>query len=104
GKVRIPETINGPGQKTATSGGPSFSKVVKPIMENHCAECHRPGQVGAVHWELAKASDVADISEGIQTVTETGYMPPWPASDVGVPLAHVNTLSDAQVTAIADWA
>lgn len=31
-------------------------------------------------------------------------MPPWPASDKGVPLAHKNTLTKAQIAAIADWA
>ncbi len=101
---RIPETISGPEAKTSSGKGPSFSKVVMPILENHCSECHRPGQVGAVHWELSKAKDAADIAEGIQTVTETKYMPPWPASDEGVPLAHKNTLTKAQIDAIADWA
>jgi polyisoprenoid-binding protein YceI len=101
---RIPETITGPNAKTSSAKGPSFSKVVMPILEDHCSECHKPGEVGAVHWELSDAQDVAEISEGIQTVTETGYMPPWPASDKGVPLAHKNTLTKAQVTAIADWA
>lgn len=104
GKVRIPETISGPEARTASGTGPSFSKVVMPIMAQSCAECHRPGQVGAAHWELTKASDVADIAEGIQTVTETRYMPPWPASDKGVELAHKNTLTPAQIKSIADWA
>ena len=103
GKVRIPETITGPEAK-ASGKGPSFSKVVMPILQEHCAECHKPGEVGAVHWEMKTAGDVAKISEGIQTVTETKYMPPWPASDKGVPLAHPNILTKDQITAIADWA
>ena len=103
GKVRIPETITGPDAK-ASGKGPSFSKVVMPILQDHCAECHKPGEVGAVHWEMKTAGDVAKVSEGIQTVTETKYMPPWPASDKGVPLAHPNILTKAQITSIANWA
>jgi polyisoprenoid-binding protein YceI len=102
-KVAIPRAITGPEAK-ASGTGPSFSKVVMPILEDHCAECHKPGEVGAVHWQMKTAGDVAKISEGIQTVTETKYMPPWPASTKGVPLAHPNILTKAQITAIGDWA
>ena len=103
-KTRIPQVITGPEAKTVSVKGPSYSKVIQPILEEHCSECHRPGQVGAAHWELSTASDVSNIAEGIQTVTETKYMPPWPASDKGVALAHKNTLTQAEITEIAEWA
>ncbi len=103
-KERIAETITGPDAPEVTGEGPSFSQVVQPILENHCAECHMAGEVGSIHWELTDAQDAAEISEGIQMVTETGYMPPWPASEVGVPLAHKNTLTTTQVKALGDWA
>ncbi len=103
GKEHIPTAISGPVTKK-TGDGPSFKNVVQPILEEHCAECHRPGQVGSEHWELTKASDATAISEGIATVTETKYMPPWPASNKGVALLHPNVLTNAQIKSLADWA
>lgn len=103
-KVRIPTVLTGSEAPKASGTGPSFSKVIQPILQDHCAECHRPGQVGAVHWELSKASDASSIAEGLATVTQTRYMPPWPASDKGVALAHVNRLTAQQIKDITDWA
>ena len=102
-KVTIPTRITGPEAK-ATGTGPSFKNVVMPILETHCSECHKSGEVGSLHWTMDTAGDAAKISEGIETVTESKYMPPWPASDKGVPLAHDNSLTSAQITALANWA
>lgn len=84
--------------------GPSFARTVQPILESHCASCHQPGQIGAAHWELEDAGDAAEVADGLAVVTGARYMPPWPASDVGVPLRHVRRLSAAEVRALRDWA
>ncbi|MCU1455242.1 MAG: YceI-like protein [Acidimicrobiales bacterium] len=102
-KYAIPTHITGPHAK-ATTGGPSFQAAVMPILERSCASCHNPGQVGSEHWQLSTAGDAAAIADGIKTVTETKYMPPWPASEVGVPLAHRTTLSTAQLDVLSQWA
>ncbi|MFZ4518296.1 MAG: YceI family protein [Microthrixaceae bacterium] len=89
---------------TAGSGGPSFRKEVAPILAANCASCHQPGQVGAPHWKLANAGDAAEVADGLALVTASRYMPPWPASDVGIPMQHVRKLSDGQIATLQAWA
>ncbi len=102
----IPTRISGPEQvetAAAATGGPSFSKVVQPIIEENCASCHNTGQMGSHQVRMDTAGDIRKVSDGIKTVTQSGYMPPWPASDKGVPLEHVARLSDEDLDALAAW-
>jgi hypothetical protein len=77
--------------------------VVAPILEQSCASCHNTGQMAGRHVRLDTAADARAISDGLKTVTQTGYMPPWPASDKGVELAHVPRLSADDLAALAAW-
>ncbi|QXC62839.1 YceI family protein [Aquihabitans sp. G128] len=88
---------------TSTATSPSFAKVVQPIIEANCASCHTTGQMADEHIPMDTAGEVQKISDGIKTVTQSGYMPPWPASDKGVPLSHVATLSSKDLDALAAW-
>ncbi len=99
----IPTRITGPKDKAANGSGPSYADTIQPILEQSCASCHNSGQMGASHWTLDDAGDARAVADGLVTVTKTGYMPPWPASDKGVALAHDPRLSGKQVAAIADW-
>lgn len=83
---------------------PSFRTDVRPILEQHCASCHQRGAVGASMWKLANARDAADVADGLSLVTRSGYMPPWPPSDEGIPLQHARGLTDEQISTIAEWA
>lgn len=100
----IPNRITGPDAKdTEAADGPSFAKVVEPILSANCASCHNTGQMGADQVRIDTAGDAQAISDGIKTVTETRYMPPWPASDKGVPLSHKTTLTEAEIASLAAW-
>lgn len=103
-KARIPTEVTGPDAISSKAGGPSFKNDIQPVLASSCASCHNPGQVGAAHWVLEKASDASSIAEGIKTITEAKYMPPWPASDKGVPLAHVKSLDPATIALLGAWA
>ncbi len=85
-------------------GVPSFARDVRPVLEQNCASCHQVGSIGASMWTLETAGDAAEVADGLAVVTQAGYMPPWPASDVGVPLLHSRGLSDEQIGSIVDWA
>lgn len=89
--------------ETDAGGAPSYATVIEPILEQHCASCHNTGQFGAHTLTLDDAGDVQAVSDGIKTVTQTGYMPPWFASDEGVELAHKPTISDEEIAALAAW-
>ena len=98
----IPTTITGPDAKEPT-GGPSFARTVQPILEANCVSCHNTGQMGAHTLTLDSAGDARSVSDGLKTVTQLKHMPPWPASDVGVPLKHKMALTPAEIAAIATW-
>lgn len=90
--------------ETAAEGeGPSFAKEVQPIIEANCAVCHNSGQMASRHLRIDTAADAQEISDGIKTVTQARYMPPWPASDEGVPLMHDARLSDEDLATLAAW-
>jgi polyisoprenoid-binding protein YceI len=90
-------------ERVGTGDAPSFSKDVLPIIEANCASCHNPGQMASDTIRIETAADVAAISDGIKTVTQTRYMPPWPASDAGVELLHDPRLSDEDLATLAAW-
>jgi mono/diheme cytochrome c family protein len=99
----IPTTITGP-DAVEVEDAPSFAATVQPILEANCVSCHATGQMGAGHVTIDTAADARAISEGLKTVTELRYMPPWPASDEGVELAHEMRLTDEEIAAIGAWA
>jgi len=100
----IPTTITGPGARKPDPGkSPSFEQAVQPILEANCVTCHSTGQMAGGHLPLNEAADAQAISDGIKTVTQTRYMPPWPASEEGLPLAHEMTLTDEELATLADW-
>lgn len=86
------------------SGGPGFAGDVQPILVENCASCHAPGEIGASMWELEDAGDAAEVASGLAVVTRAGYMPPWPASELGVELRHPSRLSEADIATIGAWA
>ncbi|WP_208027140.1 YceI family protein [Rhabdothermincola sediminis] len=95
---------NGRFAELVMGSDPSFAATVQPILERNCATCHNPGQAGESAWRLDTAADVAKHADSIDKVVESRYMPPWPASPVGVPLMHERRLSDAEIGVIARWA
>ncbi|CAN5491336.1 hypothetical protein BH24ACT4_BH24ACT4_05200 [soil metagenome] len=90
--------------KVASGDDPRFSETVQPVLESSCASCHQPGASGSGTWELATAGDAGRIASGIGLATQSGYMPPWLASEEGVPLKHSLRLSDEDLAAIQEWA
>lgn len=55
----------------------SFNADVAPIIFNKCASCHRSG--GAAPFSLTNYKLVNRKKKTILKVTQSGYMPPWPA-------------------------
>jgi mono/diheme cytochrome c family protein len=84
-------------------GTVSFRTQVMPVLEQNCASCHNSGGIGSHEWELDDAADAAEAALDIDLFTSTRYMPPWPASRVGAPLAHDRSLTDEEIQAITTW-
>jgi hypothetical protein len=54
---------------------PTFNKTIAPIIFQHCAPCHRPGQAGP--FNLLGYADVKKHAADIVSATQKRYMPPW---------------------------
>lgn len=91
-------------QQVASGPSPSFAREVQPILEESCASCHQPNGPGASIWQLETAGDASKVANGLGLVVQSRYMPPWLATDKGIPLQHSPVLSDDQVNTIARWA
>src|SRR5437763_14117682 len=87
---------------TAGAAPPTFNKDIAPILYQHCATCHRPGEVAP--FSLLTYQDAAKRAKLIATVTERRYMPPWKAEPGYGHFANERRLTDAQIALIKDWA
>lgn len=55
----------------------TFTRDVSRVLNRHCVECHRPGEIGP--FALTEYDEVAGWSQMILEVIEQGRMPPWHA-------------------------
>jgi peroxiredoxin len=53
----------------------TYAKDVSRIVQQHCQECHRPGQIGPM--PLLTYDDVSGWAQMIREVIEEKRMPPW---------------------------
>jgi peroxiredoxin len=58
-----------------TDGTVTFAKHVSRVIQNHCQECHRPGQIGP--FSLMNYKQASAWAEMIKEVLQDGRMPPW---------------------------
>ena len=60
-----------------TEGAVTYAKHVSRIVQNHCQECHRPGQIGPMPF--LSYDDVTAWADTIREVVNDQRMPPWHA-------------------------
>jgi tetratricopeptide (TPR) repeat protein/mono/diheme cytochrome c family protein len=79
----------------------TFAHDIAPIIYQHCAPCHRPGQSGP--FALLTYADVNKHADQIAAVTHSGFMPPWlPEAGYGT-FAGERRLSEEERRKINDW-
>jgi hypothetical protein len=83
-------------------GGVTFSRNVAPILYQHCASCHRPGQVAP--FSLLTYEDAAKRAKLIAAVTASRYMPPWEPEPGYGHFQGARRLGDAEITTLRQWA
>src|ERR1700704_1616202 len=57
---------------------PTYAGQVAAILQKHCLECHRPGQVGP--FPLKTYAQARKRAGNIATVVRDRLMPPWKAA------------------------
>ena len=80
----------------------TYRKQIAPILFQHCASCHRPGQPGP--FSLLTYEDARKRAVQIAEVTRRRYMPPWlPEAGYGA-FTGERRLTPAQIQSIQEWA
>ncbi|MFO0953675.1 MAG: ascorbate-dependent monooxygenase [Isosphaeraceae bacterium] len=81
---------------------PTYTRDVAPILQKHCQDCHRPGQVAP--FSLLTFEQARKRASDLAAVTGKKSMPPWPASTTeGGPFRDARVMSEAEVATIAAW-
>ncbi|WP_165228934.1 redoxin domain-containing protein [Aquisphaera insulae] len=98
----------GPGLRDVPAAGPAgtpehvtFTEHVAPIVFNHCASCHRPGE--AAPFPLLNYRDVKKHGHLIRGVVDERTMPPWPPAEGWGHFQDERRLAREQIELIDRW-
>ena len=80
---------------------PTYARDVAPILNENCAMCHRPGDIGPM--SLLSYDEVRPWAKSIQKAVIEGAMPPWHADEGIGHFANERKLTKAQIATIAKW-
>jgi hypothetical protein len=104
--VSVPET-DVPGcfiqRPTATTNASqiTYYRDIEPILNRHCVECHRAGQIGP--FALTSFADAVAWSATIAERIADGSMPPWHADPQFGTFANQRQLSRQEKELIEAW-
>ncbi|HSH68100.1 MAG TPA: glycerol-3-phosphate dehydrogenase C-terminal domain-containing protein, partial [Bacteroidia bacterium] len=79
----------------------TFSDQVAPIIFKHCTSCHRPGE--AAPFSLLTYNDALVRKDVIKFVSQSRFMPPWPADASYRHFVDENVMSDQEIKLISEW-
>lgn len=79
----------------------TYNRDVAPIVNEKCVSCHREG--GAAPFSLTTFKQVHRKRNTILKVTQSGYMPPWPADRNYSHFLGEKFLSQQEKDIIKDW-
>ncbi len=83
-------------------GSVTFAKDIAPLVFEHCAPCHRPGEVAP--FPLLTYRDVRKRVRQVVAVTADRLMPPWPPSDTPGTFRDERRLTADQIGLLRQWA
>ena len=86
--------------QTTKNSNPTFVEIA-PIIYKNCTPCHRAGESGP--FELMTYEDVVKNKNKIKFVTQTKYMPPWPADESYTHFIGERTLTHEEIELIKTW-
>lgn len=88
-------------RETQSSSEVTYSRQVSRILQKHCVECHREGEIAP--FPLTNYDEVAGWGETIGEVVDTGRMPPWFANPDYGKFDFEARLSDDEKRVISEW-
>ncbi|HEX7413749.1 MAG TPA: hypothetical protein VF411_06845 [Bacteroidia bacterium] len=88
-------------QTDSESANCTFASTIAPIIFKNCTPCHRPGQAGP--FNLVTYADNKLYANQIKFVTQTHYMPPWPADVTYTHFIDERSLTEKEIAQIKTW-
>ncbi len=79
----------------------TFNRDVMPILHQHCAACHRPGEAGP--FSLLTYEDARQRARLIATAVSSHVMPPWQPESEGGEFSGERRLSPAEIETLTRW-
>jgi len=79
----------------------TFARDIAPILFEHCAACHRPGQVAP--FSVLEYATVRPYARQIAAAVLRRSMPPWPPEQGYGEFSHERRLRDDQIEAVQRW-
>jgi hypothetical protein len=87
----------------ADAPAPTFDKEVAPILFKHCANCHRPGEIGSA-VSLVSYDTARPWAESIKQQVSKREMPPWPADpNKSLKFRNDPRLSQQEIDTLVAW-
>jgi mono/diheme cytochrome c family protein len=80
---------------------PTYCEHVAPILWKHCADCHRPGEVGM--FPLLTYQDAAKRASFLMQVVDQRRMPPWKPHPGFGQFKDVRRMSDEEIDILLRW-
>jgi len=90
-----------PSSTPPATGAVNYATHVMPILENHCIQCHRPGEVAP--FSLVGYANAKKWAPMIANVTGNRQMPPWKAIHGYGEFAFDNSLSETEIETLHRW-
>ncbi len=87
--------------KIDVPANPTYAKHVAPILNEHCVQCHRPGEVAP--FSLIGYDNAKKWASMASVVTHSKQMPPWKAKAGYGEFADVNQLSVEKIEILKRW-
>ena len=89
-------------KRSGPASPPTFYKDILPILQNHCQNCHRPGEIAPM--PLVTYEQVRPWASQIAHAVEMKMMPPWFADRRYGHYANDASLTEQQIATISQWA
>lgn len=80
----------------------TFYRDVVPILQKHCQECHRPGQMAPM--PLGSFDEVRPWAKAIRDQVRSRKMPPWPADPCCGHFSNDRSLTPSEIQTLTTWA
>lgn len=79
----------------------TFCNQVSRVLNQHCVECHRQGEIGP--FSLTDYDEVAGWGETILETVDSGRMPPWNANPQHGQFRNSRLMPEADKQILRDW-